>query len=81
MASDCLVGYYSDFYFDAANRQIASVDVGTNNGQPWMRPSTPPAELKVTRTFTSAVRLLILRFHAPRRPQSPRRSGVSRAQP
>jgi RHS repeat-associated protein len=35
--------YYSTYYYDAANRLMASVDVGTNGGSVYVRPSTPPA--------------------------------------
>jgi RHS repeat-associated protein len=35
--------YYSASYFDAADRDIADVNVGTNGGTPWTRLSTVPA--------------------------------------
>src|SRR5207302_1711153 len=34
--------YYSPAYFDAANRVSASVNVGTNGGSAYTRPSTVP---------------------------------------
>lgn len=45
--------YYTAFYYDAANRQIYSVDVGTNGGSAWTRPSSAPSDsdtVLVTRT-------------------------------
>src|SRR6185437_8377572 len=36
-------GYYSAAYYDNADRLTSSVDVGTNGGTAWTRPSTPPA--------------------------------------
>jgi RHS repeat-associated protein len=35
--------YYSAAYYDAADRPTADVDVGTNGGEAWVRPSAPPA--------------------------------------
>jgi RHS repeat-associated protein len=35
--------YYAANYYDAADRLTASVDVGTNGGAAWTRPSTAPA--------------------------------------
>jgi YD repeat-containing protein len=34
--------YYTGLYYDAANRLTAKVDVGTNGGSAWTRPSTDP---------------------------------------
>jgi RHS repeat-associated protein len=35
--------YYAASYYDAADRLTAAVNVGTNNGSAWARPSTAPA--------------------------------------
>jgi YD repeat-containing protein len=35
--------YYAANYYDNADRLTASVDVGTNGGTAWTRPSSPPA--------------------------------------
>jgi RHS repeat-associated protein len=35
--------YYTDFYYDAADRLTTTADVGTNGGAAHTRPSTPPA--------------------------------------
>lgn len=35
--------YYTTYYYDAADRLTASVDVGTNGGTAYTRPATPPA--------------------------------------
>ena len=35
--------YYEGFYYDAANRLIADVNVGTNGGSSWTIPTSPPS--------------------------------------
>src|ERR1019366_4100884 len=35
--------YYAASYYDNADRLTATVDVGTNGGPAWTRPTTPPA--------------------------------------
>jgi RHS repeat-associated protein len=40
--------YYAGAWFDAANRLTAVVDVGTNGGSAWARPSTAPAASATT---------------------------------
>ena len=35
--------YYAASYYDNADRLTATVDVGTNGGTAWTRPSTPPS--------------------------------------
>jgi RHS repeat-associated protein len=39
---------YATEYFDAADREIASVDVGTNGGAAYTRPATPPLGSNIT---------------------------------
>jgi YD repeat-containing protein len=34
--------YYTGNYYDSADRLVASVDVGTNGGTPWVRPTSVP---------------------------------------
>jgi RHS repeat-associated protein len=50
--------YYSAEYYDPADRPTASVDVGTNGGTAWTRPSTPPSAsdtvLVATTTYNAA---------------------------
>ena len=41
--------YYAGAYFDAADRLTAAVDVGTNGGSAWARPSTTPTATGNTR--------------------------------
>src|SRR5262249_24847458 len=49
---------YVDAYFDLANRTTASVDVGTNGGTAWTRPSSVPSPsdtvLVSSTTYTAA---------------------------
>jgi RHS repeat-associated protein len=40
--------YYAANYYDNADRLTSSVDVGTNGGTAWTRPSTPPASSATT---------------------------------
>jgi len=50
--------YYSAAYYDSVDRLTASVDVGTNGGTAYTRPSTPPAPsdtaLVATESYNSA---------------------------
>jgi RHS repeat-associated protein len=44
--------YYSAAYYDAADRPTAQVDVGTNGGTAYTRPSTPPSASDTTLVTT-----------------------------
>jgi RHS repeat-associated protein len=50
--------YYGAHYFDAANRLVADVDVGTNGGTAYVRPSSVPAAsdtvLVISYAYTAA---------------------------
>jgi RHS repeat-associated protein len=52
---------FSGFYYDAADRRTATVDVGTNGGTAWVRPATVPAPsdtaLVTSNTYDAAGRV------------------------
>jgi YD repeat-containing protein len=46
--------YYTASYYDSADRDIADVNVGTNGGTAWTRPSTPPSSSATVLVTTTA---------------------------
>jgi RHS repeat-associated protein len=46
--------YYAASYYDSADRDVADVNVGTNGGTAWTRPSTPPSSSATVLVTTTA---------------------------